>query len=725
MNKVKIAFEHCYGIRKMDAEFDFTKKSAQLIYAPNGAMKSSFALTFRDYSMSTASRDRVYPDRVNVRQILDENGNAIPADSIFVIDPYDVGYQSDRVSTLLVNKELKAEYDEILKTIQMKQDHLVDKLRKISGVKTGIEDIISLSFSRRPDNFLRALDRVHREVMEDPLDNTLSGVKYLMVFSDKIEKFLMDPAVQDALEDYTETYDRLLDRSRFFRKGVFNHYQAGEIAKQLKNHGFFQAEHKVFLHSDKEDTKVETEEELEGLIEDELNSILSDEELRQKFQRIDKKLSNAELRNFREFLLEHQTLIPRLKDLELFRENLLKSYLMQSRDEFDELISSYGEGKKRIDNIVNEATNQATAWQDVINIFNRRFSVPFQVNIENKHDVILKRATPNIGFTFLDGSTAAEPVERNQLLEVLSNGERRALYILNIIFEVEARKSDGVTTIFVIDDIADSFDYKNKYAIVEYLNDIMGESRFFQIILTHNYDFYRTVWNRLNLGGANFHVSKTSTGITLQQETMYKDPFQKWKALAVGAARHTAMLAMIPFVRNLAEYCGYRAEYDTLTSLLHRKPDSDDITMADLFAVYSRVLNGQTFTSDLAEDSLVINHILAAAEQIIGQDEIALDLETKVVLSMAIRLVAEKKMIDVIADAKFVKGLKNNQTVKLIARLKHISIGDASRAQLIALMERVNLMTPENIHLNSFMYEPILDMSSEHLSQLYIEVSQL
>jgi len=34
-------------------------------------------------------------------------------------------------------------------------------------------------------------------------------------------------------------------------------------------------------------------------------------------------------------------------------------------------------------------------------------------------------------------------------------------------------------------------------------------------------------------------------------------------------------------------------------------------------------------------------------------------------------------------------------------------------------------MTPENIHLNSFMYEPILDMSNEHLKQLYRKVYAL
>ena len=34
-------------------------------------------------------------------------------------------------------------------------------------------------------------------------------------------------------------------------------------------------------------------------------------------------------------------------------------------------------------------------------------------------------------------------------------------------------------------------------------------------------------------------------------------------------------------------------------------------------------------------------------------------------------------------------------------------------------------MTPDNIHLNSFMYEPILDMSDEHLKKLFEDVKRL
>lgn len=40
----------------------------------------------------------------------------------------------------------------------------------------------------------------------------------------------------------------------------------------------------------------------------------------------------------------------------------------------------------------------------------------------------------------------------------------------------------------------------------------------------------------------------------------------------------------------------------------------------------------------------------------------------------------------------------------------------------IKVLEEVNIMTPENIHLNSFMYEPILDMDISELLNLYQKV---
>ena len=725
MQKIKIRLENCYGIGKLNTEFDFSNKRASLIYAPNGAMKTSFAQTFKDHSEGEESRDRVYRERQTVREITNHEGQTLSPESVFVIEPYDPSYESGRVSTLLANSALKSEYDDILRGIDEKSSELMTLLRKTSGVRSGLENIISIAFSKVPNNLLRALDRVRKEVLEDPEDPVLAGIKFTTLFNERIEKLLAEEDVKETLEEYTANYDALLSKSRFFRKGVFNHYQAGEIAKQLKNHGFFKADHKVVLNSKDGDTKVESEAELEALINEELSAILSDQRLKESFEKIDKKLSTSALRDFREFLLAHQTLIPRLKSPELLKEDLLKSYLMLHRSEFESLMTEYDAGKKRIEEITREASEQATKWQEVMNIFNRRFSVPFKVGIENKQDVILKRDTPNVSFMFEDEAAPPKPVERAELVDILSSGERRALYLLNIIFEVEARISNGMPTLFIIDDIADSFDYKNKYAIVEYLSDILSQGDFRQIILTHNYDFYRTVWHRLDLHGANFHISKSAGDILLTEEKMYRDPFQKWKSLASGDEKTDVLIAMIPFVRNLAEYCEYSEEFKSLTSLLHIKPGFPELRVKDLLEVYSKVLNGQDFSNDIEEDQPVIPLILKTADLIADDPESALDLEKKVVLSIAIRLNAERYMINEIDDLDWVKTIQKNQTARLIKRFKEVANGKKESAEYIELMDRVNLMTPENIHLNSFMYEPILDMSSEHLCSLYKELVEV
>lgn len=42
-----------------------------------------------------------------------------------------------------------------------------------------------------------------------------------------------------------------------------------------------------------------------------------------------------------------------------------------------------------------------------------------------------------------------------------------------------------------------------------------------------------------------------------------------------------------------------------------------------------------------------------------------------------------------------------------------------------AIIEEVNLITPESIHLNSFMFEPLIDISDWALKELFTKVTRL
>ena len=142
--------------------------------------------------------------------------------------------------------------------------------------------------------------------------------------------------------------------------------------------------------------------------------------------------------------------------------------------------------------------------------------------------MLYKNEVQTIGFIFKDQDDEVN-TDRETLLKVLSSGEKRALYLLNIIFEVEARKKISQKTIFVIDDIADSFDYKNKYAIIEYLLDISEEGIFYEIILTHNFDFFRTIEARLVDYSHCHMIRKSDEQIELIDASYIKGPFNDWK----------------------------------------------------------------------------------------------------------------------------------------------------------------------------------------------------
>ena len=43
----------------------------------------------------------------------------------------------------------------------------------------------------------------------------------------------------------------------------------------------------------------------------------------------------------------------------------------------------------------------------------------------------------------------------------------------------------------------------------------------------------------------------------------------------------------------------------------------------------------------------------------------------------------------------------------------------------VSVIEEVNLITPESIHLNSFMFEPLIDISDWTLKDLYTRVTNL
>lgn len=720
MQKLKIHFENCYGIKKLVYDFDFSSKKIYSIYAPNGTMKTSFAKTMFDFSEGKHSKDLIFLERQSIRTIQDENGTDLLPQNIFVIEPYNPDYSSDKLSTLVVKKELKDRYDAIYQDLETAQKDFIKKLKVVSQSSDCESEFIDTFQETGKETFFDLLIKIKPKLANDmKIDYEF---KYNDVFDKKgnVKKFL-DKNI-DSLDEYIKQYESLLTKSTFFKKSAntFGTYQANEIINSVKDNSFFDAGHSIELNNA---TKISSVDEFEKLVDDEIQKILNDSKLKKAFEKIDKAIgTNAELRNFKIALEKNNSLIIELKNYDAFKQKVWLTYFSNLYNDVGILWDLYNTRKEELKTIIQEAVGTKTEWEKATKEFNERFrGIPFRLEIENKDDVILKTSAPSLKFVFTD-SGDEKHIEKDELLKVLSQGEKRALYLLNVVFEIQARKKLTYGTVFVIDDIADSFDYKNKYAIIEYLKDISQEPKFNQIILTHNFDFFRTIGSRLSLIRENrLYTIKSDVEVCLVEEKYQKNPFEHWiKNIHTDS---NFLIALIPFVRNLTEYTNgmsSNVHYDTLTELLHIKQNTLTVTHQDLTTIFNSVVPSITSNPDPTK---VLDTIFDCADTISGETtHTEVNLEKKIVLSIATRLKAEQFMIDKINNSSLINGISGNQTIELFKIYKNSFSTESSN---IESLDKVNLMTAENIHLNSFMYEPLLDMSDSHLKALYLEIKNL
>lgn len=721
MDQVTIDLKNCYGIKSLRATMDFRKTPVYAIYAPNGVMKSSLAQTFKDASNGKNSEDRIFPTRKTSRKIADEAAKDIDSERILVVGPYDEQFgPTEKTATLLVDAKLKKEYDALHVAINGNKETFLKAVRQQANSRRDFEQEISSAFTPSANKFDDAVARI-KKLVQNQQETPFAKVEYDMIFNDQVTTVLGNKDVKGAVEDYVRRYNELLGASTFFKKGTFDYYNAGQIAKHLADNGFFEARHTVTLKATGKAQEINTQKELEDMIAQEKATMMADKDLRKKFDAVAKQLEkNTAVRDFCRYLQSNEPLLSRMNNLDQFKEDVLISYIKSNEPLYLEMMKTYESAEQRIKEIEAEAQKQRTQWEQVIAIFNDRFVVPFKLELRNRTAVMLGyEAMVDLGFTYVDGKDNA-PVEKPKLLQVLSTGERKALYILNVIFEVERRRKEGFQTLLVVDDIADSFDYQNKYAIIHYLKEISENGLFKLIIMTHNFDFFRTLEGRFVGYPYCLMASKNLNGITLAKAAGIKNIFVKdWKGHFFDDPKKK--IASIPFLRNLIEMTTGESDpaYGQLTSMLHWKSDMPTMTVAKLDAIYNAICRTSGTSADPAK--LIYDLIMEQANACLGVPA-GLNLENKIVLAISIRIIAEKFMVTKIADAKFVAEITADQTQVLIDRFKTQFQNDASS---IRVLDQVALMTPENIHVNAFMYEPIVDMSDDHLKKLYQEAMKL
>lgn len=153
---------------------------------------------------------------------------------------------------------------------------------------------------------------------------------------------------------------------------------------------------------------------------------------------------------------------------------------------------------------------------------------------------------------------------------------------------------------------------------------------------------------------------------------------------------------------------------------MHIKKDTKNIQIQDISKIFDSVFGAERKKKKIEEDNskLYFETIYNIAEKIYNdKDRNRIELQNKIIFSIVIRLKSEEWMLNKL-NQEFES--TNNQTRELYDATKKELSDDEKR-----IIQKVLMITPENIHINSFMFEPILDISLDHLYTCLEKVKNL
>ena len=733
MNKLNIELTNCFGSDSLNHEFDFGKGNTFYIYARNGLMKTSFAKTFQLIQQGKKENisDAIFGEPGSA--IVQIDGQDIEKKQVFVVKSYESSYESD-ISSLLIKGDIQTQLKDVFKV----RTKLLKALEKDSGLKIKRTSLGKTVYELEP-TIVKDFDFNEKDILSNLMELAsyepeieCSDIPYSVIFDDTVLKKIKDTKFQEGIRDFITSSDEIYSSFKYLEKGNLTLPKLKDLKKSLVKDAFFVKQNKVILSGQDAITNSEA-------LEQHISNIETKIQQTPAYKAIENLLNDSKGIVLKDIIETNPEIIEflALDKLQTLKKCLWGSYIRHNSILFEELCDKYNDFSEAIDALEIDDT----PWKKALDIFNQRFTVPFMMNVVNLKGAIIGESVPQVEFSFKKGDTV-KTIDRSKLekLDTLSQGEKRALYLLNIIFDIEQIKNTGEETLLVIDDIADSFDYKNKYAIIEYLYELAQESNIYMLILTHNFDFYRTVASRLSVNRSNRLIADYSNDVLKLEVEYYQDkPFKNWK----NNPKEKDIFALLPFVRNLIEYgvdqnISHTGEdFLFLTSLLHEKQDSRRITFGDIEPLYKHYAGVTQFDASVGTDVVVLSKLYSVCDDITTSDT---KLENKIVLSIGIRHKAEEYMMQQIhnytgqiswrknkqnyrgSNVEFIDFVQNNgnQTREIFNGYKQF--GDAEK---IKILNEVNIMTPEHIHVNSFMYEPILDMDIVELHRLYHTIKNL
>lgn len=714
-------FKNIYGIKDLKGISDINTNA--LIYAPNGGTKSSFALGIDAIANGVLPKDRIYNNNGEyefefdgkryTHQHLEKIDNIV----VYNFEKYSrstIDMQSSSLGLLTVSSELMKKYGEIYDNTLQRINNISLEVSNRLGNKKKNDENQELVF-----NFFTNNNKVNnwKEIIKyladlNWEDKMIVNYSFFDIFNENTLPIIGSKNFTNEVKIMNNAINSKITTNLF--EGTFGSVEASKLVKELSSNGFFEAGHALKIKNI--DEIIDSAEKFKNLYETEKQKLYQDENTQKIVENLLSKINkNKNTRAIRNYISEPE-ILAQMDDLQCFIEKVIVGILEPLKDEIISVKNQITQSDESIKKLIEESENQKTQWENICDVFNNRFDVPFKIKIKNKFNSMIGSRNPVFYFVY---NNEVE-VNEDLLKETLSTGEKRALTVLYFLFDLFASLEKNADTFVILDDIVDSFDYKNKYAMIEYISELSKESNIMCWILTHNFDFFSTCKHRVNNYNKYFIKKNNNTeNFDKFKENIIgggMELFSDWKEQLKTTSSESKFLGLIPVSRNLIElkYDTQNIKYLTLCSVLHYRSNTDQVKVKDISPIFKEV-----FEIDISLDKeLTISNILSSNVNKLLMKNLSnsVDLDEKIILSIGIRQLLERIFNSIDSTLK-------DQDL-MIGEEYNIIKSDISEEDKKIITKAI-ISIPEFIHLNSFMYEPLVDITTSSLQKLYKEIDLL
>jgi hypothetical protein len=701
MQELKVnQMENVYGIKKMVVNVDNSNKLFQdIIYSRNGIFKTSFSTCLYELSNGNEQniKDRITDTSASIKLEIVNDG--VPINDlknkfiVFSREIYQKHYKKlsdyDKELELLTIKQEDKEYIERL-IVDDTEEPLIELKVKSKGIGLDFEKTMDLLGDKNLgylDNIIYVLKSIEKAPNID-----ITQVNFKKIFQ-KSYDFIDNVNFKDQVHNYIEIVNKRIKEELFDDK--FDENNCLSFLDTIKKEGFLSRDkNRGLIIQNKEYYDFE---DIEKLFKKTIKKIAEDPKVLEINKELLKTIGNsAEANNIKKEIINNPILV---KELSLGKKDIIKIALKNSGVQTEYWIEILENTKKELSRVLNQVKNKKNYFEEAIEIYKNRFHPIFDIDLFNRQESMLGLEMPYI--VFKHKSNPNYELDEDKLYDILSSGEKTTLNIIKFIVEYISNKENN--PIIILDDIVETFDYSNRYAFIEYINDMVKDGVTL-IVLTHNFEFYRTLSSRVS-ELRKLVASVDKKGVVYIQKN--KNISRNIENILDINNEETLYFA-IPYLREAKTIL--QEDTSLLTSCLHYKARTKNIRIKDILVFFPR----KNLTID--GEKLYLDGLKELADKMNEFDEY--DLSKKTILSICCRVFLEEKIIA--NNISIAEETNCNQFAYLKEMYK-----DELNENVVQLMEKIQLATPEFIHGNAFMYEPLVDIDGKYLKEIYEEVIKL